>query len=97
MPDRRRRRPRSHDTRPDAATDRASAGVAHRHPAIGNDTISMLKFTSLVSVLALPDCSIGADGLCADLPDVPLLLVATIWYLVLTTILTLLEHLVENG
>lgn len=66
-------------------------------PPIGNDTISMLKFTSLVSVLALPDLLYSAQMVYArTYQTVPLLLVATIWYLVLTTILTLLEHLVEN-
>lgn len=37
-------------------------------PPIGNDTISMLKFTSLVSVLALPDLLFSAQ-IFAHLPD----------------------------
>lgn len=65
-------------------------------PPIGNDTISMLKFTSLVSVLALPDLLYSAQMVYArTYQTVPLLIVATIWYLVLTTILTLGEHAVE--
>ncbi|WP_313193813.1 amino acid ABC transporter permease [Shinella zoogloeoides] len=66
-------------------------------PPIGNDTISMLKFTSLVSVLALPDLLYSAQMVYArTYQTVPLLLVATIWYLVLTTVLTVVEHSVEN-
>ncbi|MBE2274817.1 MAG: amino acid ABC transporter permease [Rhodobacteraceae bacterium] len=66
-------------------------------PPIGNDTISMLKFTSLVSVLALPDLLYSAQMVYArTYQTVPLLVVATIWYLVLTTILTVLEHSVEH-
>ncbi|GMB80031.1 amino acid ABC transporter permease [Shinella zoogloeoides] len=66
-------------------------------PPIGNDTISMLKFTSLVSVLALPDLLYSAQMVYArTYQTVPLLLVATIWYLVLTTVLTVVEHAVET-
>lgn len=66
-------------------------------PPIGNDTISMLKFTSLVSVLALPDLLYSAQMVYSrTYQTVPLLLVATVWYLVLTTILTITEHAVEH-
>ena len=66
-------------------------------PPIGNDTISMLKFTSLVSVLALPDLLYSAQMVYArTYQTVPLLIVATIWYLVLTTVLTLVEQTVEH-
>ena len=66
-------------------------------PPIGNDTISMLKFTSLVSVLALPDLLYSAQEIYArTYQTIPMLLVATLWYLVLTTILTVIEHLIEK-
>lgn len=66
-------------------------------PPIGNDTISMLKFTSLVSVLALPDLLYSAQMVYArTYQTVPLLIVATLWYLVLTTVLTLAEHSIEH-
>lgn len=66
-------------------------------PPIGNDTISMLKFTSLVSVLALPDLLYSAQMIYArTYQTIPLLIVATLWYLVLTTILTLAEHMIEQ-
>jgi polar amino acid transport system permease protein len=57
----------------------------------------MLKFTSLVSVLALPDLLYSAQMIYArTYQTIPLLIVATLWYLVLTTILTLAEHLIEH-
>lgn len=66
-------------------------------PPIGNDTISMLKFTSLVSVLALPDLLFSAQEIYSrTYQTIPLLLVATLWYLVFTTILTWVEHVVEK-
>ena len=66
-------------------------------PPIGNDTISMLKFTSLVSVLALPDLLFSAQMVYArTYQTIPLLMVATIWYLVLTTVLTFAEHAIEH-
>lgn len=66
-------------------------------PPIGNDTISMLKFTSLVSVLALPDLLYSAQEIYSrTYQTIPLLLVATLWYLVLTTILTVIEHVIET-
>ena len=66
-------------------------------PPIGNDTISMLKFTSLVSVLALPDLLYSAQMIYArTYQTIPLLIVATLWYLVLTTVLTVAEHMIEH-
>ena len=66
-------------------------------PPIGNDTISMLKFTSLVSVLALPDLLYSAQMIYArTYQTIPLLVVATLWYLALSTLLTLVEHWIEG-
>jgi len=66
-------------------------------PPIGNDTISMLKFTSLVSVLAMPDLLYSAQMIYSrTYQTIPLLIVATIWYLVLSTTLTLIEHYIEQ-
>jgi polar amino acid transport system permease protein len=66
-------------------------------PPIGNDTISMLKFTSLVSVLALPDLLFSAQQIYSrTYQTIPLLMVATLWYLALTTVLTWAEHVVEK-
>jgi polar amino acid transport system permease protein len=66
-------------------------------PPIGNDTISMLKFTSLVSVLAQPDQLYSAQMIYArTYQTIPLLLVATLWYLLLATVLTFALSLVEK-
>jgi polar amino acid transport system permease protein len=66
-------------------------------PPIGNDLISMLKFTSLVSVLATPDLLYSAQMIYSrNYATIPLLLVATIWYLVLTTGLTVIQQQVER-
>lgn len=66
-------------------------------PPIGNDLISMLKFTSLVSVLATPDLLYSAQMIYSrTYQTIPLLLVATLWYLVLTTIFTFAQQLVER-
>ncbi|GAA2304570.1 amino acid ABC transporter permease [Nonomuraea roseoviolacea subsp. roseoviolacea] len=66
-------------------------------PPIGNDLISMLKFTSLVSVLATPDLLYSAQMIYSrNYRTIPLLLVATIWYLVLTTLLTVAQQQVER-
>jgi polar amino acid transport system permease protein len=57
----------------------------------------MLKFTSLVSVLALPDLLYSAQMIYArTYQTIPLLIVATIWYLALSTILTAVEHAIER-
>jgi polar amino acid transport system permease protein len=57
----------------------------------------MLKFTSLVSVLAMPDLLFAAQQIYSRTYEtIPLLVVATLWYLVLTTILTWFEHLIER-
>ena len=67
-------------------------------PPIGNDTISMLKFTSLVSVLALPDLLYSAQMIYSrTYQTIPLLIVVTIWYLVLSTVLTFVEHYIEHA
>ena len=67
-------------------------------PPIGNDTISMLKFTSLVSVLALPDLLYSAQMIYSrTYQTIPLLVVVTVWYLVLSTTLTFIEHYIEHA
>lgn len=62
-------------------------------PPIANDTIAMLKFTSLVSVLALPELLYSVQIIYTrTYQTIPMLIVATIWYLILTTILTWFEN-----
>ena len=51
----------------------------------------------LVSVLALPDLLYSAQMIYSrTYQTIPLLIVATIWYLALATILTAIEHRIER-
>jgi polar amino acid transport system permease protein len=68
-------------------------------PPTGNETISMLKTTSLVSAIALaPPELLGAVENVYDrtYQVIPLLLVASIWYLILTTVLTIGQYYLER-
>lgn len=57
-------------------------------PPIGNNVNAMLKTTSLVVVIGVGDVLYNAQQIYAkNLEQIPLLIVASIWYLVLTTLL----------
>jgi len=56
-------------------------------PPTGNQAIGMLKATSLVSVIAVPELLYSAQIIYSkNLQVVPLLIVASIWYLVMTAV-----------
>jgi polar amino acid transport system permease protein len=66
-------------------------------PPTGNETISMLKNTSLVSVLAIAELLYSAEIIYSrTYQTIPLLIDASIWYLVLTTVLSVGQHFVER-
>ncbi|OON37027.1 ABC transporter permease [Izhakiella australiensis] len=66
-------------------------------PPTGNQLIGMLKTTSLVSVIALEELLYSAQLIyTANFQTIPLLIVASLWYLALTTILTLFQHFLER-
>jgi polar amino acid transport system permease protein len=66
-------------------------------PPTGNETISMLKNTSLVSVVAGFDLLVSVQRIYnANYKIIPLLVVASIWYLVMTSILTVGQYYVER-
>jgi polar amino acid transport system permease protein len=68
-------------------------------PPTGNETISMLKTTSLVSAIALaPPELLGAAQNIYDrtYEVIPLLIVASIWYLVLTTVASVGQYYLER-
>lgn len=66
-------------------------------PAVGNLTIGLLKYTSLVSVVALPDLLYSAQLIYAQtFETIPLLLVATIWYLIVVTLLSVTQFYIER-
>lgn len=65
-------------------------------PPIGNQFIGMLKYTSLASVVSVGELLHAAQSIyTTNFQIIPLLVVASIWYLVLTTVLTFLQRRVE--
>ncbi len=66
-------------------------------PPTGNETISMLKTTSLVSVIAVADLLYAVGTIYAtNFKTIPLLIVASIWYLACTSILYVGQHYLER-
>ena len=66
-------------------------------PPTGNETISMLKTTSLVSTIAVVDLFQAAQNIASTTYEVvPLLLVASLWYLFFTSILTVGQYYIER-
>ncbi len=66
-------------------------------PALGNAVIGMLKTTSLVSTIAVHDLLYNVQVIYnANFDIIPLLIVATIWYLVWTTVLSIVQYFVES-
>lgn len=66
-------------------------------PPLGNDMINLLKATSLVSVVGVGDLMTRAQGIYAsNYQVIPLLIVASIWYLVLTIVFTFVQGLLER-
>jgi polar amino acid transport system permease protein len=66
-------------------------------PPTGNETISMLKNTSLVSVIAYTDLLYAAQLIYSQTyQTIPLLIVASIWYLIVTTLLSIGQYYIER-
>lgn len=66
-------------------------------PPTGNQLIGMLKTTSLVSVISTPDLLYSVQAIYGrTFETIPLLLVASIWYLAVTTVLTAGQHVLEK-
>ena len=66
-------------------------------PPAGNETIGMLKTTSLVSVISLSDLLYSVESVSSrTFQTIPLLVVACIWYLVVTSVLSLLQAQIER-
>ena len=67
-------------------------------PATFNNIIGMLKYTSLVSVLSLGDLLYATEQIYArNFAPIPLLLVASTWYLVCTSVLMIAQHYIERA
>ncbi|HET6500531.1 MAG TPA: amino acid ABC transporter permease [Amycolatopsis sp.] len=66
-------------------------------PPTGNETIAMLKTTSLVTVIAYFELMNAVQQIYAQNYRIaPLLIVAALWYLFLTSILTLIQMVIEK-
>jgi polar amino acid transport system permease protein len=66
-------------------------------PPTGNETTSMLKTTSLVYVIALVDLFTATENISnTNYQTVPLLVVASLWYLFFTSLLTIGQYYIER-
>lgn len=66
-------------------------------PPTGNQFIGMLKHSALVSVIALSDLLYSAQLIYSqNFKTIPLLLVASIWYLAATTVLSYIQSHIER-
>jgi polar amino acid transport system permease protein len=66
-------------------------------PPTGNETISMLKNSSLVFAIALADLLYAAQLIYSTTYQViPLLIVASLWYLAATTVLSICQYYIER-
>ncbi len=66
-------------------------------PPVGNEVISMVKNTSLVSVIALAELLYTAQLIYARTYEtIPLLIVASLWYLAVVSVLSVGQHVLER-
>jgi polar amino acid transport system permease protein len=66
-------------------------------PPTGNETISMLKTTSLAFVASVPELFTRSEQIAAATYAVlEMLIVASIWYLIMTSILTIGQYYIER-
>jgi polar amino acid transport system permease protein len=66
-------------------------------PPTGNETISMLKMSSLVSVIAYAELLYAAQLIYAvNFQQIPLLIVVSIWYLLITSLLSIGQYYIER-
>jgi polar amino acid transport system permease protein len=66
-------------------------------PPTGNETISMLKTSSLASVIAETELLYSAQLIYSvNYETIPLLMVASVWYLIVTTVLSAGQYYVER-
>lgn len=66
-------------------------------PPLGNDTINMLKMSALVSTIAVPELLFAAQTIYTrTFETIPLLMVAVIWYLIIVSILSVIQYYIER-
>ena len=66
-------------------------------PPVGNEVTSMVKNTSLVSVIALAELLYTTQLIYSrTYQTIPLLIVASLWYLIIVSVLSLGQHFLER-
>ena len=66
-------------------------------PPLGNDTINMLKMSALVSIIAVPELLFAAQTIYTrTFETIPLLLVAVLWYLIVVSVLSVIQYYIER-
>lgn len=66
-------------------------------PPTGNEVISMLKTSSLASALSVTELLRAAQNIYSSTYEViPLLIVASLWYLIVTTVLSVAQYYIER-
>lgn len=66
-------------------------------PPTGNETINLLKTTSLVSIIAVSDLLYSAQSIYArTFETIPLLMVVTIWYLIIVSVMSVCQFYLER-
>lgn len=66
-------------------------------PPTGNQVIGMLKSTSLVSVTSIAELLYSAQQIYnQNFQTIPLLIVASIWYLIITSVLSVIQYYIER-
>ncbi len=66
-------------------------------PPTGNETISMLKTTSLVVVIAVTDLLKAVQDIYgSNYQQIPLLVVASLWYILMTSVLSVIQYYIER-
>ena len=66
-------------------------------PPTGNEVISMVKATAMVSIIAMDDLLYSVQAIYnTTFQIIPLLIVAVLWYLIITSILSVLQWALER-
>ena len=66
-------------------------------PPTGNQVIGMLKYTSIASVVALPELMQSVENIYSrTFETIPMLIVAALWYLIMVSLLSVAQHFIER-
>jgi polar amino acid transport system permease protein len=66
-------------------------------PPTGNQVIGMLKYTSIASVVGLGELMQSVENIYSrTFETIPLLIVAALWYLVMVSLLSTVQHFIER-